>query len=932
MTSISASDLLKAVLPLSGSYKQGFVGTTAAETMTGTQTNDGIRGSGGGDTMIGLGGDDTYFVYSSNDRIVEQAGAGIDTVHSSATVTKLADNVENLVMLVGDSGKGMAGIGNALDNNISGRAGTQSIDGGAGNDILTGGTGRDVFMVSKGNGNDLITDFETGSNGDHVRLNNYGFTTLQQVTANMTQVGNDVVLKLSDTEILGFKNTTIGAFVEDNFHLQVDKSNLVETFSDEFNSLSLYDNTSNTGTWRTVFSNDADSRTSRTLVNNKEQQIYIDPSFKDLGINPFSIDDGVLTITGDNAPTEIQDDIWNYQYTSGMLSSKFTFSQTYGYFEMSAQIPAVQGAWPAFWLLPTDGSWPPELDVMEVLGNNTSMVYTTVHSAETGTQTSAGARSYVGDLSLGFHTYAVDWQADYITWYIDGQQVGKAATPDDMHKPMYIVANLALGGSWGGSVAPGEDFQAQMQIDYIKAYQYAVSPSQGAAVESAPRVLQGTRGNDTHVVSTSGDQIVETVNGGVDTVKSTASYVLGENLENLTMDGLLAINGTGNALANKLVGNGASNTLLGLGGNDTLDGGAGADRMEGGLGDDNYYVDNAGDVVSEGVKAGYDVVRSTVSYALSANVEVLNLDGTAVSGTGNELDNRISGNDGANILIGLGGNDTLIGGKGADRMEGGVGNDTYYVDVAGDRVIETAGNGIDSVRASLSYTLTAHVENLGLEEGGAWNATGNNADNRIIGNSSSNVLLGLGGNDTLIGGGGGDRMEGGTGNDTYVVSGLGDLVIERAGEGIDSVKASSSYTLGANVENLSLEEGGAWNATGNALDNRIIGNSSANVLMGLDGNDNLFGFAGNDTLNGGRGNDFLTGGTGSDVFVAGPGMGFDRIMDFEVGVDHILLDNAGSFVARQAANGDAILDFGNNNVLTITHTSLQDVYAGLMSA
>ena len=239
-----------------------------------------------------------------------------------------------------------------------------------------------------------------------------------------------------------------------------------------------------------------------------------------------------------------------------------------------------------------------------------------------------------------------------------------------------------------------------------------------------------------------------------------------------------------------------NDSLYGYAGNDILNGGAGNDYMEGGADNDTYVVDSTGDAVVEAADSGTDTVYSSVNYTLGANVENLYLSGAAANGTGNALDNMIIGNSNANVLSGLGG---------ADKMAGYGGNDTYVVDNTGDIVIEAADSGIDSVYASVNYTLGANVENLYLS-GAAANGTGNALDNMIIGNSNANVLSGLGG---------ADKMAGYGGNDTYVVDNTGDIVVEAADSGTDSVYASVNYTLGANVENLYLS-GAAANGTGNA--------------------------------------------------------------------------------------------------------------------
>ena len=222
-------------------------------------------------------------------------------------------------------------------------------------------------------------------------------------------------------------------------------------------------------------------------------------------------------------------------------------------------------------------------------------------------------------------------------------------------------------------------------------------------------LLAGGLGNDTYLVTGNGsDVIIETAGEGVDTVVTDRLfYELDANVENFRFleesGGLLA---AGNALANLVVGNSHDNKLFGEAGNDTLDGGAGddllgggagADAMRGGLGNDVYDVDDIHDGVTEAANQGSDTVFSTVSFTLGANLEDLNLHGTAaINGAGNGLANQIFGSDSANLLTGAADNDTLVGGAGSDTLVGGVGND-LIAGGAGADSIDAAG-GHDTLR------------------------------------------------------------------------------------------------------------------------------------------------------------------------------------------------------------------------------------------
>lgn len=358
---------------------------------------------------------------------------------------------------------------------------------------------------------------------------------------------------------------------------------------------------------------------------------------------------------------------------------------------------------------------------------------------------------------------------------------------------------------------------------------------------------------------------------------------------NLVLNG-----GNGNDILNGGVGNdvlnggGGNDTLNGGAGNDSLNGGTGTDAMAGGLGNDSYIVDNKGDVVTEALSGGTDIVQTTLNtYTLTNNVENLVFTGTgAFTGKGNALANTITGGsgndaldggDGADILQGGAGNDKLTGGAGNDRLEGGAGADTmtggsgddvYLVDNAKDVVKEDLNSGTDVVQTTLqSYTLTNNVETLVFTGTGAFTGRGNAIANTLTGGSGNDALYGMGGNDQLNGGAGNDTLDGGDGADNL--------------------------------------QGGA-------------------------GNDKLTGGAGNDRLEGGQGDDILTGGTGNDTFVFSAGFGRDRITNgFDSnpsgGQDYLDLSALGISAANFASSVTIVGGAGNSTLITLGNPANGDV-------
>ena len=343
-----------------------------------------------------------------------------------------------------------------------------------------------VFTIRRGAGNKIIDGYDAGR-GDKIRLLDFGLTNFNTVRGMMHQVGNDLQLKLPGGQILWILKTQIAGLDPSRLQLELDRRGLVPTFADEFNEFSWYaeglvNRPTGGGTWRTNFGYaPVQHLGSRTLGSNGELQVYSDRGFRGtaaapLGIDPFRIANGTLEIVGDKAPENVKPFISDYEYTSGLITTQFSFSQVYGVFEMRARLPNGRGLWPTFWLLPKDRSWPPEIDIFEILGQEPTVLHTNAHSKATGTHTDVAEVIRVPDTSADFHTYTVDWQKDEIRWYFDGFEIARAPTPADMHKPMYILAGLPIGGHWVGRPDQSTHFPAVLTIDWIRAYRRGTGP------------------------------------------------------------------------------------------------------------------------------------------------------------------------------------------------------------------------------------------------------------------------------------------------------------------------------------------------------------------------------------------------------------------------------------------------------------------------
>lgn len=428
--------------------------------------------------------------------------------------------------------------------------------------------------------------------------------------------------------------------------------------------------------------------------------------------------------------------------------------------------------------------------------------------------------------------------------------------------------------------------------------------------------LEGKGGNDIYTVNSTGDVIIEQLlNGGTDTIYTTASITMAANVENLVVDLSAGLTVTGNEQNNLMMGNAVANTIKGGKGNDNINGAGGDDTLWGDTslisGSNATHVSGGGNDTLWGGDGADRLMGESGNDVLYGDSGNDNLDG----GYGNDT---LRGGDGADTLTGGLGNDVLYGGLGMDSYlfsqisptgpalgsDGIVDEDMAGSITIGANKIITAiklPSGIWKTNSgdilSVQGDINAGRVTLVIQDSyGKANVSVQNFSNGdlgiTLGGLANNNFVGTDGNDTMSGNANANTLTGKKGNDTYTVNHTGDKVVELAGaaEGEDTVNSSiASYELTANVEHLTLL-GSAIAGIGNDSNNTITGNVLNNTLTGGGGSDRLKGMAGADIIDGGVGNDTIEGGLGSDVLAGGEGADtfmFDLFADGNIDNDII---------------------------------------------
>jgi Ca2+-binding RTX toxin-like protein len=807
--------------------------------------DDTVFARGGNDTLAGGGGDDNLWGQAGNDELI--GGDGDDALHgddgSQSGSIETGDDV-----LEGGAGADML-FGGRGEDRLYGGSGSDELWGNTEDDVLRGGSGGDYLRG--GDGNDQLWAEEINS-GVTFACEDASDAALRGGEALYGDAGNDVFVLGHDIEAYISGGDDIDTLILE----EAIDSNVYTDGTSEVNLIDLL-----TESGRTVFGAALTVRG----IENVEGGGYDDWFRGDNGVNilrGWGGDDrlqgrhGADTLDGGSGRDVA--DYWGSLAVNVDLT-RATQIGSHAEGDVLISIEEVDGSYfndtirgnnSANYLFGNDGG-----DVLEGRGGADTLsgglgfdtasyescfesVFVRLGDAVTGAGGSASGGHATGDVLISIENLTGSVANDVLTGNTAANRLNGLNGVDELH-----------GGGGDDWISGGFDGD----------------------------LIDGEGGADTvgYGFATRGVFVQLGASGGDGRADADQGSLFGSMFEDI----LRSIeNVDGSQFNDAIFGNEQANELFGMGGNDYIVGGLGGDFIDGGSGQD--AVDYAGSTVGITIALDGSVGSGgTAAGDRLFGVEIIEATNFVDVLTGNAQDNILEGRGANDTLRGNDGNDRLDGGTGADAMTGGQDDDTYIVDSMGDTITELGGQGVDEVRTSVTYTLTAgaDVEILRTTDDNGTvgiNLTGNAANNDIIGNNGINILVGGGGNDTLTGR---------DGNDTYVIDSVSDVTRENAGEGSDTVLTSVSYTLtaGADIETLATTNDvgtAALNLTGNASGNIVRGNNGNNIISGGDANDVLTGRAGQDQF----------------LFDTAPNAAgnLDAITDFNVTDDMILLDDA----------------------------------------
>ena len=913
-----------------GSGNDILVGSAAANALAGGLGNDDLRGDGGNDTLSGGAGNDTLsggagndtlagdagndvfsdgagtktmsgglgndtYTVAAGDTVVELANEGDDSVLTALATYTLTANVESLAYT---GAGGFSGTGNALANRITGGVGADSLAGGDGNDTLIGGAANDT--LNGGLGQDTASYAGTA-----------GAVSVNLATGTATgAAGTDTLVAIEDVTGGSGNDTLTG-----------NASHSVRDGGAGHDTLAggAGDDTYIVGSLRDVVSENPNEGTDliRTSIASY--------SLADKGANVENLSytgSAAFIGTGNDLNNMITGGVGNDSLSGGLGND--TLSGGEGNDTLRG------GAGNDAYVVESAGDI-----VSEATNEGTDTVFTNLSSYTLGSNVEN--LTYTGSVAF----YGTGNSLNNVITGSNGDDTLIGGLGDDV-----------LNGGAGFDIASYANAAGAVNIDLATGL---VSGTQGndtlVSIENViggagndtilgnerdnvldgrggSDTLAGGLGNDTYIIDSVADVIVEVPGAGNDTVVTNIyGYTLGDTyIENLAFSGSASYLGYGNELGNTITGSTGNDTLYGEYGDDTIDGGDGNDTLYGGVGndtlkdgrglnvlaggedDDTYIVvDAVRDRILELAGDGTDTVQTALSgYTLGANVENLTYTGASTlvgfGGTGNELDNVIIGGQAADNLSGMDGNDVLLGGLGNDNLDGGAGNDTASYATAASAVTVSLVTRLSS-RGAGADSLTS-IENI---IGSAFNDI-------LTGDGNANIIEGGGGNDTLTGGAGSDTLSYASAGAAVTVTlanqggFLGLLPINTGGAGNDRIDGFENILGSAFADTL----------TGDGNANRLDGAAGNDTLNGGNGNDTLLGGAGADTLDGGGGNDSLSGGNGNDTLTGGSG---DDVIDGGAGVDAVNYSGAGSAVTVNLVTNAASGGAGNDTLSGIENVT-----------
>lgn len=601
----------------------------------------------------------------------------------------------------------------------------------------------------------------------------------------------------------------------------VDLSGYALVFEEDFSAgLNAYDG--HTGLWSTRPRRDV-------LVTNGPQSVFLDgaetaPDGTPLGLNPFVVEDGALHIRSGPIPPDKKDAVaallrgarqaqhaGGSNYYTGMISTRQTWGQTYGYFEIVAKAPAGKGRWPAFWLSHAGLGWPPEIDIFEAYGkglaqptdkddafnlgvyfdavnaageavNRVDIVNAFAPSADGAPQRPKvkkrgggeqyvfsrriNARSYGADIYNEFWTYAVEWKPDVIIFYFGKSrdtlvEIYRTPTPDDLRAPMAVIANDQISSKWGWNPVAGLDdltFAPGNDLTIRSISVFAMIPERTISGDAAGALLTDDDRSSRIIAGPGADTIVP--GGGADMIE---------------------------------LGGGSNRVFVARGqGNKIISGMDADDRVV----LESFFFENAADAAARLTQVGEDVWLSngadpadpqTLIFR-SVRVEDLSDQNFVIrwpvtrnawsSVRYNPRRLRDADRDGA---VAAGDRAARLtdaqGAKGGVTLTGSREGDEYYIHRSDTVILEQPGGGVDTVYAARSYALPPAVENIVSKNGGKRRLT-------LTGNALGNRLESGPGDETLAGRGGDDFID--------LTSGGADRVVYAAGDGRDTIAGFAS--------------------------------------------------------------------------------------------------------------------------------------------